>query len=55
MCSIYEYFYSYRETIDSPYPSYSSQEVIDALNKLKEIKRELASGNSIYLICNIIN
>ena len=38
LSSIEEFIFSYRDSVDSPYPDYHNMEVIDALNKLKEIK-----------------
>jgi len=43
MCSFTEFLHSFRKTKESPYPSYSSQEAIDALNTLKRIKTELST------------
>eukprot|EP00833_Pecoramyces_ruminatium_P005518 jgi/Orpsp1_1/1179550/evm.model.c7180000069828.1 len=43
LLSFRELIYSYRKTKDSPFPSYTSKEAIDALNMIKKIKNELAS------------
>ncbi|ORY37872.1 hypothetical protein LY90DRAFT_52773 [Neocallimastix californiae] len=43
MISILEYIYSFRKTKDSPFPKYTDQEAVDALNKIKELKDALAS------------
>jgi len=42
--SALEFIYSFRKTKDSPYPKYTDQEAIDALNKIKEVKDALSSG-----------
>ncbi|OUM68442.1 hypothetical protein PIROE2DRAFT_3900, partial [Piromyces sp. E2] len=41
-CSIYQFIYSFKESIDSPFPEFSSQEAIEALEMLKKIKCELS-------------
>ncbi|ORX60797.1 periplasmic binding protein-like II [Piromyces finnis] len=46
ICSFQEFIHSYRETIESPYPDYSSPEALNALNKLKEIMNEISSGET---------
>ncbi|ORX80267.1 periplasmic binding protein-like II [Anaeromyces robustus] len=43
--SAQEVIYSFRKTVDSPYPDYTSQEALDALNKLKEIKETLSNDD----------
>jgi len=43
-CSIYEFIYSYRNSIESPFPDLTSQEANNALNMIKRIKNEIASG-----------
>eukprot|EP00833_Pecoramyces_ruminatium_P003880 jgi/Orpsp1_1/1177912/evm.model.c7180000063303.1 len=60
MCSIHELIYSFRKTKDSPFPGYRSQEAIDALNKLKEIKENISSdfifqNEDLFNIMTIIN
>ncbi|ORX85070.1 hypothetical protein BCR32DRAFT_242068 [Anaeromyces robustus] len=42
-CSIYETIYSFRDSINSPFPGITSQKAIDALEKIKEVKNELSS------------
>eukprot|EP00833_Pecoramyces_ruminatium_P008823 jgi/Orpsp1_1/1182855/evm.model.c7180000082928.1 len=42
--SIYEFIYSYRDSIDSPFPELTSQTAINALKKLKKIKEEISSA-----------
>ena len=44
LISAQEVIYSFRKTKDSPYPNYTDQEAIDALNKIKEVKNALSSG-----------
>jgi len=48
--SINEMIYSFRKTVDSPLPKIRSQEAIDALNMIKKIKNEIASGKLIHFI-----
>jgi len=43
--SVEEFIYSYREFKNSTFPDYDSEEAINALNKLKQIKNEISSGN----------
>lgn len=45
--STQEFIYSFRNEKNFPYPEYTSREAENALNKLMEIKEELASGNII--------
>ncbi|ORX79447.1 periplasmic binding protein-like II [Anaeromyces robustus] len=42
-CSMYELIHSYRNSVDSPYPKFTSQEAIDALNMIKNLKKEISS------------
>ncbi|KAG4087968.1 periplasmic binding protein-like II [Neocallimastix lanati (nom. inval.)] len=42
-CSLYEYLYSFRDSKESPFPDLTSQNVKDALEKLKKIKEEISS------------
>ncbi|KAG4090153.1 periplasmic binding protein-like II [Neocallimastix lanati (nom. inval.)] len=51
MGSIYEFMYSYREEIDSPFPEIISQNTIDSLKMMKKLKEEISSDS----IFNIIN
>eukprot|EP00833_Pecoramyces_ruminatium_P011474 jgi/Orpsp1_1/1185506/evm.model.c7180000094118.1 len=55
LCSFYQMLYSYRDTKDEPLPEFTSQNAIDALNKLIEIKNEISSddifrSNEVYII-----
>jgi len=43
MISTRELIYSFRKKKESPFPEYSSQEAVNALNMIKKIKEELAS------------
>jgi len=43
-CSIYEFIYSYRNSVLSPFPSLLSSEALNALKKIKEIKEKLFLG-----------
>ncbi len=45
MCSIYEYLYSFRETVDSPMPEFNSQRAVEAFEKYDKIKKEVSSRN----------
>lgn len=47
MCSIYEFIYSFRESINSPFPDIQSQQTIDSLNMMKNIKNTISSSNYI--------
>jgi len=49
MCSLVEFIYSCRESYDSPFPKLTSQTAINALELIKKIKEDIASG--MYLIC----
>jgi len=40
ICSIYEFIYSFRDSIDDPFPEIRSKTTINALNYLKEMKEE---------------
>jgi len=42
--SLYEFIYTYRESVDSPFPKMTSNEAINALKMLKELKTEVSSG-----------
>ncbi|ORX80973.1 hypothetical protein BCR32DRAFT_268565 [Anaeromyces robustus] len=44
-CSIYEFIYSYRNSVDSPFPEFSSNEAINALEMIKRLKNEIASDD----------
>ncbi|ORX85071.1 hypothetical protein BCR32DRAFT_242069 [Anaeromyces robustus] len=44
-CSIYELIYSFRDSINLPFPGITSQKAIDALEKIKEIKNEISTDN----------
>ncbi|OUM62604.1 hypothetical protein PIROE2DRAFT_61788 [Piromyces sp. E2] len=54
LSSVEEFIYSYRDYIFSPYPDYQSDEAINALKKLKEIKNEISSVNSVYTKTNLV-
>ncbi|OUM68817.1 hypothetical protein PIROE2DRAFT_3336 [Piromyces sp. E2] len=43
MCSLYEFLYSYRDTVESPLPNFKSDNALEALNKINEIKNEISS------------
>jgi len=47
ICSIYEFLYSCRESIDSPFPDITSQTTINAMELLKRVKNE-ASSDEIF-------
>ncbi|ORX85084.1 periplasmic binding protein-like II [Anaeromyces robustus] len=51
ICSIYEFMYSFRNSINSPFPKIPSQEAVDALEKIKEIKNTISSDT--YFKLNI--
>jgi len=44
-CSIIEFFHSFRDSVSSPFPSYQSQELVDALEMMKKLKNEIASDD----------
>ncbi|OUM61936.1 hypothetical protein PIROE2DRAFT_11901 [Piromyces sp. E2] len=48
--SIDEFIYSYRESIDSPFPKITGSIAIEALEMLKSIKNEISSVNPDYKI-----
>ncbi|ORX85072.1 hypothetical protein BCR32DRAFT_242070 [Anaeromyces robustus] len=52
-CSIYETIYSFRDSINSPFPGITSQKAIDALEKIKEVKNELSSGKISIFKCHL--
>ncbi|ORX84846.1 periplasmic binding protein-like II [Anaeromyces robustus] len=43
LCSIYEFIYSCRDSIDSPFPEFTSETTVNALKLLKRIKNEISS------------
>jgi len=43
ICSLYDFIYSYRDSKESPLPDFNSPEANNAINKLKEVKKELSS------------
>lgn len=43
ICSLYEFIYSFRKSKESPFPEITSQEVVDALYKMKEMKEKIGS------------
>ncbi|ORX76101.1 hypothetical protein BCR32DRAFT_271475 [Anaeromyces robustus] len=48
MCSIYEFIYTFRESVDSPFPEIKSEETKNALRMMKKIKDEVSS-DTIFL------
>ncbi|ORX85085.1 hypothetical protein BCR32DRAFT_265919 [Anaeromyces robustus] len=44
VCSTYEFLYSFRNSINSPFPEMTSQEAVNALEKIKKIKNTISSG-----------
>ncbi|ORX81116.1 periplasmic binding protein-like II [Anaeromyces robustus] len=46
--SILEYIYSYRDSVDAPFPEYQSKAAINAANMLKKIKTELKLDETFY-------
>jgi len=46
ICSIYEFLYSCRNSVDSPIPDFKSKEAIDALKLIKKIKEEVGSDDT---------
>ncbi|OUM61593.1 hypothetical protein PIROE2DRAFT_12374 [Piromyces sp. E2] len=47
-CTIQELIYSFRKTPASPFPGYTSQEAIDALNKYKEIMEKVSTDEIFF-------
>jgi ABC-type glycerol-3-phosphate transport system substrate-binding protein len=43
-CSIYEFIYSYRNSVDSSFPKITGDEAVNALEKIKEMKEKIASN-----------
>jgi len=43
ICSYQEFIYSFRNSYSSPYPAYTSNEALEALNKLKQMMNEISS------------
>jgi len=52
--SYYEFIYSFRKTPESTFPGFESDEAIEALKKLKEIKKEISSDDEFKLNEGII-
>ncbi|ORX87934.1 periplasmic binding protein-like II [Anaeromyces robustus] len=44
MCSLYEFIYSFRNSIDAPFPDIQSQEVVDSLEMMNKLKTEVSSA-----------
>jgi len=44
MCSVYEYIYSNRESIDDPFPNLTNPNLSKSIELLKLIKNEISSG-----------
>ncbi|KAL6630729.1 periplasmic binding protein-like II, partial [Neocallimastix sp. 'constans'] len=42
--SLFEYIYSFRDSVNSPFPSFVNETVINALEKLKYMKEKIASN-----------
>jgi len=49
MCSAIELLYSFRDPGESEIPSYTSDNTIRALEKIKEVKEKISSGIKKYL------
>jgi len=45
ICSLYEFLYSYRNEVNSPFPDITSDEAVEALEKIKEIKNRISSDD----------
>ncbi|OUM60635.1 hypothetical protein PIROE2DRAFT_13540, partial [Piromyces sp. E2] len=45
ICSIYEFIYSFRDSVDSPFPDIRSDTTVKALKYLKNMKDEIASND----------
>ncbi|ORX76241.1 hypothetical protein BCR32DRAFT_271394 [Anaeromyces robustus] len=43
ICSIYEFIYSFRDSVNSPFPDLESQTAVDALEMMKVIKNKISS------------
>jgi len=43
LCSIYEFIYSCRESVDSPFPDLTSEAAVNAVKLIKKVKEELSS------------
>ncbi|KAG4087594.1 periplasmic binding protein-like II [Neocallimastix lanati (nom. inval.)] len=54
-CSIYEFIYSYRNSVLSPFPSLLSSEALNALKKIKEIKEKLFLDDIYHLNLDFVN
>jgi len=54
MCSIYEFIHTFRKSVESPFPAITSDEAVNALNMMKRLKEEVASGIYWQLYSNII-
>ena len=44
MCSIYEFIYSFRNSLNAPFPNAKSKEAEHALTMMKKIKNEISLG-----------
>ena len=44
--STQEFIYSYRKSVDSPYPEHTSEEAVSALYKIKEIMNKISSSKN---------
>ncbi|KAG4087207.1 periplasmic binding protein-like II [Neocallimastix lanati (nom. inval.)] len=55
MGSIYEFMYTFRDEIDSPFPKLTSQNAIDSLKMMKKLKEEISSDSIFNNINHSIN
>ena len=55
MCSLYEFIYSFRKSVNSPFPDITSDRVVNALTTLKKMKKEIASGKIFHNYYNYYN
>lgn len=46
MCSLYQMIYSYRDSVNSEIPEFTSKNARNALYKILEIRNEISSSNS---------
>jgi len=49
---MFEFLYSYRDTKDSEFPSFTSKTAIDALMKISEVKSKVSSGKRFSFFLN---
>jgi len=48
MCSLYEFIYSFRNSVDSPFPDIHNEEFSNAIKMIKKLKDEVSRGKYIY-------